>query len=497
MSDIKSNDKKDSIEEKASKPEKAQGEEITQKIEEQKQENDKSESSEQNAQKSQEELELEAELESIKDLMQTQVDKLLENPETSDWNELVKTASREIKESKQAKTQVDLCEVCGENPKDKTVFEGNPYCTQCRELLKKHPYKFTEFIMPVLVVLLLFLSSWQLAMDWGIFKSVAGAQSLVRQKKLYSAMEAYDDVNVQIKVNNKALSKKILSNQIMIYNKAGVEYYESIESFVNKYFSGENLNLPSNRTIKKVMNDIDDFNKVYELAGESFQSAKDYKSFVKSFDKAIKDDEKIKYDESLVEYWKYYAAFAFDEKNEIQLKHLKNMEKISTRYSSLYLPNLAQLALAMKDYENVYKYCDAMESNNLENIDAKAYKATAYRLQKDFANSKSVIKEGLKIDKTESQMNHQMAILLLLDGKPKEAKLYAKTAYENAKMQHTFILSGNLYALCAHLDGDSQTYTELEEELGEQFSKDVVSIVEGSKSVEDVFLKGEGDLSWK
>ena len=94
-------------------------------------------------------------------------------------------------------------------------------------------------------------------------------------------------------------------------------------------------------------------------------------------------------------------------------------------------------------------------------------------------------------------MNHQMAILLLLDGKPKEAKLYAKTAYENAKMQHTFILSGNLYALCAHLDGDSQTYTELEEELGEQFSKDVVSIVEGSKSVEDVFLKGEGDLSWK
>ncbi|NLL03558.1 MAG: hypothetical protein GX269_04590, partial [Clostridiales bacterium] len=117
MSDIKSNDKKDSIEEKASKPEKAQGEEITQKIEEQKQENDKSESSEQNAQKSQEELELEAELESIKDLMQTQVDKLLENPETSDWNELVKTASREIKESKQAKTQVDLCEVCGENPK--------------------------------------------------------------------------------------------------------------------------------------------------------------------------------------------------------------------------------------------------------------------------------------------------------------------------------------------------------------------------------------------
>lgn len=494
MSDIKSKDNKDLAEETASKPETEQEEQNIPKIENQ--EDNKTEKLKQDEQKQQEDLELEAELESIKDLMQTQVDKLLENPETSDWNELVKTASREIKEAKQTKTQVELCEVCEENPKDTTVFEGNPYCAECRELMKKYPYKFTEFIAPILVVALLFLSSWQLAMDWGIFKSVANAQSLINQKKLYSAMEAYDDVSVQLKVNNRALSKKILSNQIKLYNKIGVEYYESIESFVNKYFSGENLSLPSNRSIKKVMNDVDDFNKVYELAGNSFQSASDYKSFVKSFDKAIKDNKETKYDESLVEYWKYYAAFAFEEKNEVQLKHLKNMEQISTRYSSLYLPNLAQLALSMNDFESVYKYCAEIEKINLENLDVKAYKATAYRLQKDFTKSKSVINEGLKIDKTDSQINHQMAILLLLEGKPKEATLYAKTAYENAKMQHNFILSGNLYALCAHFDNDSETYTQLEEELGDNFSKDVIKIVEGSKSIEDVFLKGKGDLSW-
>jgi len=439
------------------------------------------------------------ELENIKNLVQEEVNKILENPETGDWNELVKTARQEIKEAKEAENidEDDLCEVCGERARDTSISQSNPYCSECRELMKKHPFKFSEIFTPIIVVAILFLSSWQLSQEWGTFSNVAKAEALVKDKKLYSAVTAYDEINTQLKVNQKVIGKKILENQVELYNKLGAEYYENTEKFISKYYSGQNLDSFSNRKVKDAMTTMEEFDKVYEVVATSFQSVKDYKSFVKSFDETIKKDKDETYDKGLIEYWKYYAALAFEENKEVQLEHLKKMEKASPQYSSLYLPSLAELYLNMKDYDNMFKYCNALDSINYENLNTKAYRAIAYRLQGNFAKATKSVKDGLEIKSTDGNLNHQMAIILLIEGKPKEALQYAKTAYDNSTEQYMYTSNANLYALCAHLCNDSDTYTKMEETLGNQLSNDVISIIEGSKTLEDVFQKGEGDITWK
>ncbi|NCC86360.1 MAG: hypothetical protein EOM05_00630 [Clostridia bacterium] len=438
------------------------------------------------------------ELETIKSLVQQEVNNLLENPETGDWNELVKTARKEVHEAKEAShiDEDDLCEVCGERARDKSVSQSNPYCSECRELMKKHPFKFSEIVTPIMVIAVLLLSSWQLSQEWGTFSQVAKAQALVKDKKLYSAVMAYEEINTQLKLNQKVIGKKILENEIELYNKIGVEYYENTESFIGKYYSGENLDSFSNRKAKQTMTTIEEFNKVYEIVSSSFQNAKDYKGFVESFDESINKDKEQKYDKGMVEYWKYYAALAFEESKEVQLGHLKKMEKASPQYSSLYLPSLAELYLNMKDYDNMFKYCEAIESINSEDLNVKTYTAIAYRLKGDFAKATKSIKDGLAINSIDANLNHQMAIILLIDGKPKEALQYAKTAYDNSTVQYMYISNANLYALCAHLSNDSEIYVEMEEVLGDQMSADVLGIIEGSKTLESVFQKGEGDIKW-
>ena len=457
----------------------------------------KEESQAKPAQENEDEL-IAQELENIKSLVQQEVNSLLENPETGDWNELVKTARKEAHEAKE-KPHIDednLCEVCGERAVDKSVSQSNPYCSECRELMKKHPFKFSEIFMSIIVIAVLLLASWQFSQEWVTFSQVAKAQALVKENKLYSAVMAYEEINTQLKLNQKVIGKKILENEIELYEKIGVEYYENTEKFINKYYSGKNLDSFSNRKVKQTMTNIEEFGKVYEIVAPSFQNAKDYKGFVKSFDESIEKDKEQKYDKGMVEYWKYYAALAFEESKEVQLGHLKKMEKASPQYSSLYLPSLAELYLNMKDYDNMFKYCEAMDSINNENLNTKAYKAIAYRLKGDFAKATKAIKDGLAINSIDPNLNHQMAIILLIDGKPKEALQYAKTAYDNSTVEYMHISNANLYALCAHLSNDSKTYLEMEELLGNQLSKDVIDIIEGSKSIESVFQKGEGDIKW-
>ena len=60
--------------------------------------------------------------------------------------------------------------------------------------------------------------------------------------------------------------------------------------------------------------------------------------------------------------------------------------------------------------------------------------------------------------------------------------------------------SANLYALCAGLTNETDLYNSVLKDIteyGYQFSPDVDKIIQGTKTVEDVFTVGKGDFEWK
>ena len=454
-----------------------------------------------------EDEEIKEELENIKNIVQQEVDKILENPESSDWTELVKAARDEKMSAKKSILEnneyevddEDLCECCGENPKDTSVSEHNPYCTSCRESMKKYPFKFTEILMPLIVVALMFVASWQLAQTYATFNSVAKAESLVKQGKLYSAASEYETLTQNLHIDKKPVGRNIMLNQVELYGKIGFESYETTEKFIQTNFAGENFDSIFNRRVKKVKDQIDNFNLVYKAAGTIVQESKDYNDFIKRFDKYIKEDKENVYDKGLVEYWKYYAAIVFNQDTKVQLSHLKKMEEKSPIYDSVYLPALAEMYLNMGKFDEMFKYCDKMAQRNKEDLYSNIYKSIAYRLKGDLDKALNSATDGLKINPKDPDINHQLSIIYLLQNDSKTAIKYAKTAYENASSQFTYVTNANVYALCAHLNKDTEAYTTIEEELSQSgmgVAKDVIGIIEGTKTLQDVFLKGKGDIAW-
>ncbi|MDR0315216.1 MAG: hypothetical protein LBH71_04620 [Oscillospiraceae bacterium] len=439
------------------------------------------------------------ELENLKDLFQGEIDKLLDSPDAPDWKALVDDARQEAHDNSMGIPPGELCENCNERRRDISVSETNPYCSSCRELMKKYPFNFSDFVIPVIAAVLIGFSMFGFFKDFSLFKSVSQAQKLASDKKLYSAVTMYEEIADQISSNGGTQGKRLLLNQAQLFDEIGADYYEHLEMFIEKHRFSLNPDSFFNASVRKKLDKIKEYNKIYNLIYPLYSDSSDYKDFVKKADKAVKGLNDGKYDKGVFEYFKYYASVLYNEKEDIQLKHLKNMERLSPQYYSIYLPSITETYMYLGDYDNMFKYCDIMESKNKENLYAFLYRSVGYRIRGDITKSLKSANDGLLINPDDSNLNRQAAIAHLLQGQPQIALGYAQKAYDYADSLPVFIQGANLYALCCHITGDEDTYSEIEDALADEqqsVSEDVINFIEGKMSLQDIFQKGDGDIKW-
>lgn len=455
-----------------------------------------------------EDEDVEKELENIKNIVQTEVDKILEDSEYDDWNDLVKDARKEIKEEKEKKANpqkdVPMCECCGERPIDKSENSNSHYCTECRETMKNYPLSALEIISMFVVVALIALTAFTFSKSLYTYTTAIGAYELMQEGKYVSATKAYEDTISQFKVNDKNISKVVLNYEAELYYKQGFEKYEDLNYLLNKHYKEDDITFKVNPKMKKIKKSVDDFMDVQDIVNQSYQMNKsNYKEFTKTLDKKIKDtkkdDKKYEFDKGVVAFWKYYAAFMFQQSEKTQLKLLDVMKKEAPEYALTYLPLYVQTYMVQNEYDKVIKDCDKIIEINSQNEIAYTQKSIALRMKKDLKNANKQVKKGLESNALSSDLNHQMAILKLLDGKKSEALSYARLAFQNSKNQLSYLLNANTLALCARLNGDSDTIKQLEKELqqyGYTLSKEIDEVVDGTKTVKDIYLKGEGEIKW-
>ena len=431
---------------------------------------------------------LESELNDLKDLVQGEIDKMMEDNPDASWKEIVK----EAKDGKANRKNGKLCECCGET----IVDDDEQYCESCLETMKHYPFSWWKLIIPVIAILLIILSFSYFAISFPIFKETVSANKLIAAGKLDSALSAYDKINAEVKVTDDNFGGRYLKYQIDLYEKMGIDSYEELSKFIDKYYTESQLAKWNNKSVKAEKEKIASYQKLYEYFNDVYNTVKTYDEFETAFDKKVAGKD---LNEAQIYYYKYYAANVYGEDISVMRKNVEKIREVDPEYKALYLPLFAEISLNEQKYDDMIKYANELSKVNCESPYVYLYKSIAYRFQGDLTKALKTCNDGLKANPTNSLLNYQLGVLNLLSGKEKEALANAQTAYENADTASAFTSASSLYSLCAGLAGDEDTRASIDEELsyyGFSLATEVDKILNGEMSVEDLFTKGKGDFTW-
>lgn len=431
---------------------------------------------------------LESELNDLKDLVQGEIDKMMEDNPDASWKEIVK----EAKDGKANRKTEKYCECCGEN----IIDDDEQYCEECLDTMKHYPFSWWKLFIPLVTILLLILAFSYFAISFPVFKETVSANKLVAAGKLNSALVAYDKINTEIKVTDDNFGGRYLKYQIDIYDKMGIDAYEDLSDFIDKHYTESQLAKWNNKSVKAEKDKIASYQKLYEYFNDVYNVSKTYEEFETAFDKKIAGKN---LNEAQIYYYKYYASNVFGEDISIMRKNVEKIREADPECKALFLPLLAEISLNEQKYDDMIKYANELSKVNCESPYVYLYKSIAFRFQGNLTKAQKACNDGLKVDGSNSLINYQLSIINLLFGKNKEAFSFAQTAFENANTANEFISASSLYSLCAGLLDDEDTRASIDEELtyyGFTLANEVDKVISGEMTVEDLFTKGKGDFTW-
>ncbi len=433
---------------------------------------------------------LESELNDLKDLVQGEIDKMMEENPDADWKDIVKEAKDE--KANRGKSNQKLCECCGENPVD----DDEQYCSDCLETMRHYPFEWWKILIPVVAVILVVLAFSYFAISFSVFKSTVSANKLIADGKLSSALSAYDKINAEIKVTDDNFGGRYLRYQVKLYDKIGVDSYEDMSKFIDKYFPGRAIEKKSNKCVKQAKNKVVSYEKLYENLQAVYSEDMTFDKFIKEFEnKNFGSD----YDKGQENYYKYYAASLFGEDISVLRGFVEKIREVSPNDKSLYLPLLAEVSLNDGKIDDMVNYANELQKWNKESPYAYLYQSIGFRLQGNLPRAIHAANEGLAIESTNTLLNYQVAVINLLDGKLEAAHQYASDAYQYADTQSAYISAASLYSLTSQLLGKNDINAEILSEVSEygfDISPDVEKIIKGDVTVQDIFTKGQGDFKW-
>ena len=463
------------------------------------------------------EEELKVELEDLRAMVQGEIDEMREQAPDAEWDDIVKQALYEKQHGIKAEYHRPvMCEICGEHE----VAEDTDYCEECLNDMRHYPFEWWQFIIPVMAVFFLVFGILLAHEGFPIYHGTAQAQGLAREGKLMSALDKYGELNGQIAEGSDTYGFQYRKNQVKLLNQTGIQQYGVLANYLEAYYPND-LNKWYNRYAQQSKARIDEYEAAYNCFEEAMQSSKDFKSLIKAYDKAIEGKD---INPAFANYYRYYACLIFEQGIDTQKKYVEAIKAEGEEYESLYLPLETEIALTEKDYDKALSLCDTLEKRNAEDVYSYVYRTVAYRLKGDHKAAARACDAGLKIDGTASTLNYQRAILFLLEGDYKLASAYAEEAHANAATANNYVSACSIYSLIlqeqiqdkttaikAAKDKDTKAKLKSEradlqstlealntemDEYGYAVSPDVAKIIAGKKTLDDVFLKGEGDFAW-
>lgn len=442
--------------------------------------------------------ELDKELEDLREKFQKQLDEETARANSDEGDgandEMLIQPLDEIDEA--APKEAQMCECCGEKPRDVSFGEDYPYCADCRALMKANPVNPLGIIM-LAVMIAVFVGAIFMSGDHvNDYNTLITAGEAYSQKKLTDAVTHYQSY-LSGKTAEDAVSKKAVRNSIEAFADLG--YYADANRLIEEFMpdaKGKYAEIQEEYRLLSATSPLinEKFSDVF--SGKAF----DYDKTMKELDSLIKENEQNeKYSTPFLEYTKYIAMLQHGSSNEDLLKQLQHVESIDEgKHPWIYLPNILDTCAKLGDRETAEQYFKKSTALNVQEMAIYIAYADAFRFS-DTPDADKMLEIAKQAESVCSQhaypAYHRIyaaAYLLKEDGE--NALLSMRKYMESCQAT---LNDFNLFALCALYAGDKELYGDIEAQLsgyGYDISKTVKKFESGKISIIEAVTDKGGEI---
>ncbi len=433
-----------------------------------------------------------------------------------------------------------LCERCGKRERYTELDEDYPYCKACREDMKKtrmNGWGVFFFIACVLACIGYVVSGICMGV---ISAPVIKGDIYMSQNKFNSAITAYEEALATIDEVNQAGGAEIFDAGSRTYAKL-VKAYRNMGStiYAQNYFSylgsSDVLDKISYAETKeyydeyeKMMNTYSELQNTYAEHVNKFYAMKE-KPDVSEAEKYLNELEELKkdekYDPYMVTYFQYILCTVTENSLDKGIGYLEEIKEGGRAYEFIYSIELSMAYLEKGEYEKAEALCYESLEASPENVGVYQYLMMSKRRQGDYEGALKLAREAEKLaktiytgeeDRTALPYNIPMeeAIVYALMGEKEKAIAAIDASYELGNDNSNLNIMVLLHYLY-HVEGTKPTENEDGEKIydnvdemydmglatisyygsyyGLSVSENVQAIMDGKKTLEDVFIKGEVD----
>ncbi|MBQ2829165.1 MAG: hypothetical protein IJF20_07970 [Clostridia bacterium] len=473
---------------------------------------------------------------------------------TTDWDGLAQLGDgeefeTEISEEESEEGTEDfsyeiLCEKCGKRERYTELDEDYPYCKACRESMKKTRmngwgvFFFISVLLACVIYLVYGISLITISLP------VVKGDMYMAEKKYSSAIACYEETLATIDSLNQSAG-----GQVQLFDAGDRTYAKLVKAYyllgsptyAQEYYSAlEQSGALEKFTYKETKGYYDTYDKMMDTYSEiQTLYAQNINTLYAAEKKAdiseVKDELKAleelkgnkKYDKQMIAYFQYLFCSVTENSLDEGIKYLEEVKAGGRAYEFIYAIELCSLYLEKGEYEKAEKICyDSLEASP-ENIGVYQYLMMSKRRQGDYEGALKLAKEAEKAAETmyvpegyETAMHYavpmEQAIVYALMGEEDKAIAAIDKSFELGNDNSNLNISILLHYLY-HVkstepqegeDGE-KIYDSVDEiydqclatisyygaYYGLSVSENIQAIMDGEKTLEDVFVKGE--VNWQ
>ncbi len=461
---------------------------------------------------------LEEELENIRDMFQAELDNATaeendedcgretEASEASDESDGDDTDNEDQEDA--GIPEEDLCQCCEERLRDKSIDEDYPYCSECRELMRKYPFGFKGIATLIAVIVLIGVSIlYMFPQNAETLSAAITADEYVSQGKLYSGLYAYYDTVSA--ADTDALPKKVIARCAKAF--ASLNDYIDAAYIAETYLSENDLKLPTYSFLKdytvksETLTAVE--NAIYDSLSSEETTADDIDDVIAIID-ALAETEDTEYDQFYLDYYKYVVMHTLGADLTEQFGKLAEIDEKYGDTEWIHYYDICNAAALLGHIDTAEEYFNRIVEKNSEDGAAYAYYANAYRYSETVDADKmlEIVEQGIAAQGTysysASDLYRIQATAYLLKGDTDSALASAETMY-SAVYANNYSVTNLFeclytYALCALAADDTEAYANVQGLLEYNGYEIPQSIIDGAKSEEaliNLITDPEGELS--
>ncbi|HZK39120.1 MAG TPA: tetratricopeptide repeat protein, partial [Clostridia bacterium] len=441
----------------------------------------------------------------------------------------------------------ERCLRCGKRRRDTSVAQDYEFCDRCRGEMMAAPIKWQGFVAAICAIIIAGVAFVMAAFTSVVALPVLEAKSFEKENRLSDALNSYymaqdeaEKLNEDLKMENLfSAGTKTFVKQMQLTAKvqSPLSVGQVLSTSVKDEKAYKSLWLrklkPYNDTFIKFQNTQEAVQPIVADYQETQPKDVPYDELIAQLEALKTSEDAAKYESYFIEYYKTYVAVLADKGPQAELDHMLAVKKIAPEQTWLFNLYIADCYNRLEKYDEMIAVCDEiieenansvqayslkarvycqnkefdkaiavseqMEKYNPDNAAVFALSAEIYRRKGDIEKAASICAEGLeKVPGGGTELYRQQAIVLLLKGDKKAAYEAANSAYNSAYYnQDTTLELINTVALCASLAEETEMYEETVnflEQNGAELAQSVSQIIEGTKTLQEVFIDGKGDV---